>query len=37
MPQKKFEDDDYFSDKLDNSDPNESSDDEGHKFIKFRK
>lgn len=35
-PSRKFEDDDYFSDELDNSDPDESDDDEGPKFEKFR-
>lgn len=34
---KKWEDDEYVSDELDNSDPNVYDDDNGPKFEKFRK
>lgn len=36
-PKKKIENDEYCSDELDSSYPNESGDDEGPKFERFRK
>lgn len=36
-PNKKAEDDEYYSDELDNSDPNDSGDKEWPKYERFRK
>lgn len=36
-PKKKIEDDEYYSDDLDNSYPDESGDDERPKFERFRR
>lgn len=36
-PYKKTEDDEYYSDELDISDPDESGDKEGSKFERFKK